>query len=152
GQGLGFGGRARFGKGLTNNLELGAEASFIRAQAIEFDAAEIERQQGTLFADVATAELAVGIRWTLGVEVWRALERIHPFVGVRAGGLLRVLAGQVLYNSKDMELADPRDELSVLPFVAGTVGLERRFGDHFLAGLAIDVAFGTEYRHVAGNL
>src|SRR6266545_3163121 len=100
GDALGFGARARLGYGLTNNLELAAEGAFTRTQAVEFNGASIEGQRGDLFADLTTAELEAGVRWTFGVEVWRALERFHPFLGVRAGGIVRSLSGQVLLNAE----------------------------------------------------
>jgi hypothetical protein len=152
GEGVGFGGRMRFGYGLMNSLDVLAEASIARTQALEFESARIESLTGNLFADATTAELALGFRWSFGVEIWRALERIHPFVGIRGGGMVRRLSGQVLLNSANMELASPRDDITLVPFAAGTAGIERRFGDHFFVGLAFDAGFGKGYRALGGSL
>ncbi len=149
---LGFGGRIRLGYGVTNNLELAIEAAGTRAQALAFPGAAIDRQEGTLFADATLAELSMGLRWTFGVEVWRALDRVRPFIGVRAGGLVQYLSGQVLLNEQDMILVSPEDDLRFRPFVGGSLGLERRFGDHFFAGISINLALGADYRQLGASL
>jgi hypothetical protein len=149
---LGFGGRLRLGYGLFDPLEIAVEAGGIRAQALEFVRAEIDRQIGNLYADATLLELSIGARWMFGVETWRALERTRPFLGVRGGGVLRILSGQLLLNANDMVLGTPDDELRLAPFIAGGAGIEHRFGDHLFIAVSIDVAYGDEYRHLGGSL
>ena len=152
GEQVGLGGRVRLGYGLFDPLEAFVELGATRAQAIEFAGAEIERQTGNLYADATVFELAAGVRWSFGVETWRALERIHPFVGVRGGIVARLLTGQLLLNANNMVLVEPDDELRFAPFVAGAAGVERRFGDHLFIGLIFDIAYGRDYRHLGGSL
>jgi hypothetical protein len=152
GRQLGFGGRIRFGYGIFDSLEVAVEAGGTRAQAVEFAGAELQGQRGTLYADATLVELALGLRWMFGVEAWRALDRVHPFVGIRGGTMVRLFSGQLLLNANDMILVEPDDEVRLIPFVGGTAGIERRFGDHFFVGVTFDVAVGTDYRHLGGSL
>src|SRR5512147_2447788 len=58
GTGLGFGARARLGYGLSDIIELGLVAGYVRASDVAFNAATLEGQTGNLFAHVSTFTLS----------------------------------------------------------------------------------------------
>lgn len=152
GSGFGFGGRLRIAYGLLDPLELAVLAGFVHAQSIEVPGATLVMQRGRFFTAVDAMDLAVELRWILGVELWRRFARTQPFIAVRGGGLVRHFSGQLLLNDKDMVVERPDDTFDVLPFVGGIVGVQHRFGDHFTVGLAGEVALADGDRRYGGGV
>jgi hypothetical protein len=153
GDAFAWGGRAVFGYGTSNALELriGAGAAF--AQAIAFDGATLGAQQGNLFGDLLTLEASAGVRANGGVWLTPAFARTRPFLEARGGMLLRRLTGQLLLNPGNMLITAPDTTTSIAPLFAGAAGVEHRFGRSLLVALALDAALSTDgYRHFGLSL
>src|ERR1043165_884577 len=59
GSGFGAGGRVHVGYGLTNSVEIGGTASFLKTSALEFAGAHVAGQSGNLFADFYAVDVGV---------------------------------------------------------------------------------------------
>ena len=89
GDAFAWGGRAVFGYGASNVLELRIAAGAAFAQALAFDGAILGAQQGNLFGDLLTIEASAGVRVNGGVWLTPVFARTRPFVELRGGALLR---------------------------------------------------------------
>jgi hypothetical protein len=144
GDAFAWGGRAVFGYGLSNVLELRIVGGAAFAQAIAFDGATLGAQQGNLFGDLLAIEASAGVRANGGVWLTPAFARTRPFVELRGGVLLRRLSGQLLLNPGNMLISAPDATTSVVPLLAGAAGVEHRFGRSLLVALAFDAALSTD--------
>jgi hypothetical protein len=152
GQATGVGGQLVVSRGLTNSIDALATLSLHRAQAVPFTDAKVQGQTGTLYADSMGATAGVGARLSLGVETARVFERLHPFVAVAGGLLLRALTGQELVNPRNMVLVESGDDYAVLPYLEAAVGLERRFGDHWFVVASADLTLASDFTALGGSL
>jgi hypothetical protein len=150
GDAFAWGGRAVFGIGLSNALELRVAGGAAFAQALECDGATIGTQQGNLFADLLTVEASAGVRVNGGVWLSPEFARTRPFVEARGGMLFRRLSAQALLGPTNMLISAPDSTTSVAPLLAGAIGVEHRFGRGFLAALSFDAALSTEGYHQLG--
>lgn len=130
GTGMGFEAHGRVGRGITNAVELGVAASYSDATDVAFAGATLDRQIGTLYADVHTVSLGIELRLTPGVALARAFERTGPYLAVRAGGAFGVRTNQQIFTGANLLLAAPPDTVELGIFVRGALGVEHRFGDH----------------------
>src|SRR5215475_13274004 len=80
GQAFAWGGRAVFGYGLSNLVELRVAAGAAFAQALEFAGATIDGQEGNLYGDLLTLETSAGVRLSGGVWLGPIFARTRPFV------------------------------------------------------------------------
>jgi len=150
GNAFAWGGRVVFGYGVSNALELRVAGGAAFAQALEFDGATVDGQQGNLFGDLLTIEASAGVRVNGGVWLTPVFARTRPFLEARGGVLLRRLSGQILLGPGNMLIAEPNASTSMVPLLAGAAGVEHRFGRGFLAALAFDAAFSTDAYHQLG--
>ncbi len=150
GDGWAWGGRAVFGYGVSNAIELRVAGGAAFAQALEFEGATVGAQQGNLFGDLLTIEASAGVRVNGGVWLTPAFARTRPFVEARGGVLLRRLSAQLLLGPGNMLITTPDATMSVVPLLAGAAGVEHRFGRGFLAALAFDAAVSTDGYHQLG--
>jgi hypothetical protein len=70
--------------------------------------------------------LGLDLRFIGDVAVSRAFARVHPFVGARGGGLVRILSKQLLLDDQRLLILRPPDEIALLPTVTGYLGGEYR--------------------------
>ncbi|MGZ5152775.1 MAG: hypothetical protein ACXWC5_22365, partial [Burkholderiales bacterium] len=97
--------------------------------------------------------LGLDLRFIADVSVSRAFVRFHPFVGVRGGGLLRILSKQLLLDDQRYLILRPGDDVSLLPTVTGYVGGEYRIRRSWLVGLVGSFTYGTSsYYEATGSL
>jgi len=146
GTGIGFGARGRLGYGLSDTIELGLVAGYARASDIAFEAATLEGQTGTLFADVSTFTLGAELRWTPGLGLSRAFGRTGPYIAARAGAALALRTSQQVFTATNLLLLDAQDDLRLAAFAGGALGLEHRFGDHFFLAAELAASFGGDLR------
>jgi hypothetical protein len=153
GEGWAWGGRVVFGYGLSNPLELRLTSAVAFGPALEFSGATVGNLKGDLFGDLLTIEGTAGLRVNAGPWLSPVFSRTRPFVELRGGLLVRRLSGQILLGPGNMLITSPDDTTSVLPLLAGGVGLEHRFGRSFLAALSFDGVFATDgTRHLGASL
>ncbi len=153
GEGWAWGGRGVFGYGLSNPLELRLSAAVAFGTALEFSGATVGNLKGDLFGDLLTLEGSAGVRVNGGPWLSPLFSRTRPFVELRGGLLVRRLSGQILLGPGNMLITSPDDTTSVLPLLAGGVGLEHRFGRSFLLALSFDAAFAADgTRHLGASL
>jgi hypothetical protein len=150
--GIGVGGRVRVGYGLADPIEAAVFAGYARTQAIEFQDAMADGQHGRLFADHDAITLGVELRWILGVELSRLFDRTRPYLAIRGGLNGKRMSGQILYNDRNETLLEPENEVSIVPFLGGSAGVDHRFGDHLFVGLAFDVAYGKDCQFLGGSV
>lgn len=146
---LGFAARTRLGYGLSETIELGLVSGYVRASDIRFDEATLEKQAGTLFADISTFSLGAEVRWTPGLGLARAFERTGPYIAARAGAGLALRTSQQVFTETNLLLLDAGDDLHVAAFAGTALGVEHRFGDHFFVATELEAAVGVEHRSLS---
>ena len=136
--------------GITDFFELGVQAHFTTSQQLVVPNAVINGQPGNLVGDEYAVELAIDLRLIGDVHVSRAFARVHPLLGARAGGLVRIFTSQVLVDDQNLLILRPDNSVSILPSVTGYGGLEYRFARTWLAGLVGSFTYAGPSYYAAG--
>jgi hypothetical protein len=129
----GAGVRAAYG--LADFFELGAQAHFTTSPSIVFPQVRIAGQPGDLNSELYTVELALDARLIGDVTISRLFTRVHPLVGARAGGLVRIFTSQMLLDGERQLVLRLDNTTSILPTITGYAGVEYRFARSWLLGL-----------------
>jgi hypothetical protein len=147
------GAAVRAAYGLADVFELGLQAGFTACPSLFFPHLEEGAQPGSLLSDLYTVDLTLDARLVLGVSVARAFARVHPFIGARAGGMLRILTSQALIDDQHLLVLRPGDTVDVLPTVTGYLGTEYRFARAWALGLIGAFTYGGDgYYSALGGL
>jgi hypothetical protein len=144
------GGRFRVGYGLSDLFELGGAGGYVTTgRRIAMPGANIAGQSGTYGAEVSAIETSVDLRLIVGNRISTMFARLHPLVGLRTGALIRMLDASLLVDGDQNVILRPKDDTSVLPFMAGSLGLEYRFGPTWVIGVMGDYLYaGSSYQGV----
>jgi hypothetical protein len=151
----GFAGGAGFraAYGIKDFFELGVHAGFSTTQQLTFKDAMIQGQPGNLVANQYAIEFALDARLIGDVHLSSALARFHPLIGIRGGGLVRILTSQLLVDDQKLLIMRPDNAASILPCLTGYVGAEYRFARTWLAGVTGSFTYaGTSYYAAAASL
>ena len=149
---LAGGARVRAAYGITDWFQLGVHGQFTTTQGISFPGVVMAGQPGTLVGDLWTVELALDLRLVGDIALTRAFARFHPFVGVRGGGLLRILKSQSLVDDHNLLLFHADDSLSFIPTVTGYLGAEYRIRKSWVAGVVGSFTYGPNYYAATGSI
>jgi len=149
GTAFGFEAHGRVARGLTNAVDLGLTASYAEGTDVAFAGATLGGQTGTLYSDLRMVSLGLDLRLAPGVALARAFERTGPYLAVRASGALSVRTSQEILSRANLLLTAPPDALGLGLVVGGALGLERRFGDHFVVALELGASVGADARRLA---
>jgi hypothetical protein len=136
--------------GLADYFELGVQAHFTTSRQLMFPNTIIAGQPGNLVGDQYAVEFAVDARLIGDVHISRAFARVHPLLGVRGGGLVRILTSQLLVDDQKLLILRPDNSVSILPSVTGYAGLEYRFARTWLAGLTGSFTYAGPSYYAAG--
>ena len=136
--------------GTTDFFELGLQLHFTTSQQLTFQNATVAGQLGNLVADQYAVEFALDTRLIGEVHLSHVFSRVHPLLGARGGGLVRVLASQFLVDDQNQLLLRPRTTVSILPAVTGYAGVEYRFARAWLAGLLGSFTYAGPTYYSAG--
>lgn len=141
---------ARVAYGIADFFEMGGHVGFTTSQQITFPNAVVAGQPGNLVGNQYAVELALDARLIGDVHLSSAFARIHPLLGVRAGGLARILTSQVLVDDHNALIMRPDNRVSIVPSVTGYAGLEYRFARTWLAGLTGSFTYAGPSYFAAG--
>jgi hypothetical protein len=136
--------------GVADFFQLGLQARFTTSQQLTFSNAIVNGQPGNLAADQYAAELALDARLIGDVHLSRAFARVHPFIGARGGGLVRILSSQILVDDQKQLILRPNTAVSALPSITSYAGVEYRFARTWLAGLVGNFTYAGPSYYEAG--
>lgn len=153
------GGRGRVGYGLSDLFEVGGNLALANGSGLGFSGAQMsdgkQLQPGDLYANLYSIEIAPDIRFVPDARFIGFFEHTRPYVGVRAGMLIRILSDIELLNPGDGKGVFPSrwNDASVLPFLAPSFGVEHRFNRNWTVGGAFEFLYaGSDYQFLGANL
>jgi hypothetical protein len=137
--------------GITNWFELGLAADFALAQNLRFADVTMAGQPGNLYVNLYTVGFGLDARLIGELMLSRHFARIHPFIGIRGGGLLRILTAQELLDDQRELILRPSDTTTLTPAVVAYAGAEFRFSRAWLVGLAGNFTYASANYYSAGG-
>jgi hypothetical protein len=141
-----YGAGASLSVGLRNWVEVGIDASYLtRPNIILADAtlAGITLASSRVYANLHYADITAHVRFTTTRSV---AHRLRPFLALRAGLGLRVLANPELFDQGGGFVTGANADTSFFPVGGPETGITWQAGDRWQFAIAADTLFGSRQR------